>query len=255
MSVKPSRRPVRFTSRGRSSTDSRGLSSAPRPGAQAVVTPIAAPSAASRHRGHRVSVPAPARLTNGGQAPTVVRCAIYTRKCTTRSLPAQEIEDFVVEQIRKLARDPDLIREVFEESIRQRQEQLTRLESEHKRLGKQRQQKGEEIRRLVSAISGTSNPSPSLSERLAEMERQLADVDRRLSEIDTHASSLRDQSIDLPGVTAALEEFEAVWGVMCCTERAGMVNSLVSTVTCGADMTLSIDLRTSLCYGTEKRAG
>ena len=186
-------------------------------------------------------------------------CTTYQKQgpgaCTTRSLPAQEIEDFVVEQIRRLARDPDLIRQVFKESIRQRQEQLTRLESERKRLVRQRQQKDDEIRRLVGAIAGTPNPSPALSERLSEMERQAADVDRRLQEIGTQASTLRDQSIDLDGVTAALEEFEAVWGVMGCTERAGTVNSLVSIVACGADTTLSIDLRTSLCYGTEKRAG
>jgi hypothetical protein len=38
--------------------------------------------------------------------------------CATPSPPAQEIEDFVVEQIRKLARDPDLARQVFEEASR-----------------------------------------------------------------------------------------------------------------------------------------
>jgi len=158
-------------------------------------------------------------------------CTTYQKQgpaaCSTRSLPAQEIEDFVVEQIRKLARDPDLIREVFQESIRQRQEQLTRLESERKRQTRKRQQKGEEIRRLVSAIAGTAGSSPALSERLAEAERQLANVDRRLQEIDAQTSTLRDQSIDLDGVTAALEEFEAVWGVMTFTEQGNLIRALV----------------------------
>jgi site-specific DNA recombinase len=164
-------------------------------------------------------------------------CTTYQKQgpdaCTTRSLAAQEIEDFVVEQIRRLARDPDLIREVFEESIRQRQEQLARLESERNRLVKQRQQKGEEIKRLVSAIAGTPNPSPSLTERLAVVERQAGDVDLRLQEIDTQTSTLRDQSIDLAGVTAALEEFEAVWGVMCCAEREQLVHALSGVIWVG----------------------
>jgi len=131
-----------------------------------------------------------------------------------------------------LARDPDLIREVFEESIRQRQEQLTQLESERKRLVRQRQQKGEEIRRLVSAIAGTAGSSPALSERLAEAERQLANVDRRLQEIDAQLTVLRNQPIDLDGVTAALEEFEAVWGMLYPGERSTLVRSVIETVAC-----------------------
>ena len=163
-------------------------------------------------------------------------CTTYQKQgpaaCSTRSLPAQEIEDFVVEQIRKLARDPDLIREVFQESIRQRQEQLTRLESERKRQTRKRQQKGEEIRRLVSAIAGTAGSSPALSERLAEAERQLANVDRRLQEIDAQLTVLRNQPIDLDGVTAALEEFEAVWGMLYPGERSTLVRSVIETVAC-----------------------
>ena len=162
-------------------------------------------------------------------------CTTYQKQgpeaCTTRSLPAQEIEDFVVEQIRKLARDPDLIREVFEESIRQRQEHLTRLESERKRLTKQRRQKGEEIRRLVSAIAGTTRPSQSLSERLAELEQWAADVDRRLEEINAQVTTLRAQSIDIDGVTAALQEFEAVWGVLTFTEQGHLVQSVIRRAT------------------------
>jgi site-specific DNA recombinase len=158
-------------------------------------------------------------------------CTTYQKQgpaaCSTRSLPAQEIEDFVVKQIRMLARDPDLIREVFEESIRQRQEQLDRFESERKRLARQRQQKDDEIRRLVSAIAGSANPQPSLSERLSELERQAGDVDRRLQEIDAQLTVLRNQPIDLDGVTAALEEFEAVWGVMTFTEQGNLIRALV----------------------------
>jgi hypothetical protein len=67
---------------------------------------------------------------------------------------------------------------------------------------------------------------------MAESERQAADVDDRLQEIDAQTSTLRDQSIDLDGVTAALEEFEAVCGVLHSGERSTLVRSMVKTVTC-----------------------
>lgn len=77
--------------------------------------------------------------------------------CPTPTLPAQSAsggEDFVVEQIRKLARDPELARQVFAEASRQQKKLIPKLEAERKRLLKDRPAKGEEIRRSKIPVRG-----------------------------------------------------------------------------------------------------
>jgi len=75
--------------------------------------------------------------------------------CPTRSVAAQAIEDQVVGEIRKLARDPALIEQVFGEAIRQQAALTPRLEAERRRLLRERQQKQESIQRLVDTITGS----------------------------------------------------------------------------------------------------
>ena len=50
------------------------------------MNPVAATAPTTRRRGSRVQDSAPARHTNGGQEPKVVRCGIYTRKSTNEGL-------------------------------------------------------------------------------------------------------------------------------------------------------------------------
>jgi hypothetical protein len=85
-------------------------------------------------------------------------------------LPAQQIEDFVVDQIHRLARDPDLARQAFDEASKQQQALIPRLAGERRRLQRERQAKGEEIRRPVGAIEASDMPLPSVAERFAEAE-------------------------------------------------------------------------------------
>lgn len=149
-----------------------------------------------------------------------------------RRSPAQEIEDFVVKEIRKLARDPELQQQVFEEASRQQKKLIPKLEAERKRLHKDRQAKGEEIRRLVDAI-GTNGRSVAIGERLGELEGVVANIEERIGEIGTELASLREYSDDPADVAQKLVEFDGVWEVMQAAERVTLINSLVHEVVCG----------------------
>jgi len=81
----------------------------------------------------------------------------------TPSLPAQEIVDFVVQQLRKLACDPDLARQVFEEASRQQQTSIPRLRAERMRLQRKRQHQAQEIKRLMAAIAAAGCPATTAS--------------------------------------------------------------------------------------------
>jgi site-specific DNA recombinase len=147
--------------------------------------------------------------------------------CATPSLPAQEIEDFVVEQIKKIGRDPELARQVFAEAAKQQRVQVRRLKAERKRLQRQRQQKGEEIGRLVAAIASSEQPLASLTERLVNLESAAGKIDERLTAIGSQLEAIKASVIDPDDVATALAEFEPVWEVLQPSERTRIVQLLI----------------------------
>jgi type IV secretory pathway TrbF-like protein len=54
--------------------------------------------------------------------------------CPTPSYVAADLEEFVVGQIRQVARDPELVTQVLEEAKRQQKAELARCRSERDRL-------------------------------------------------------------------------------------------------------------------------
>jgi hypothetical protein len=126
--------------------------------------------------------------------------------------------------MRKLARDPELARQVFEEASRQRKKLIPKLEAERRRLLKDKQSNGEEIRwskipvrGLVDAV--TSGRSAAIGERpkvlfrgLAELEGIVGRIGWRIAEIDGELDSLRGNIIDPEDVAKKLAQFEGVWG-------------------------------------------
>ena len=165
--------------------------------------------------------------------------------CSTPSLPAQEIEDFVVEQIRKLACDPDLARQVFEEASRQQQASIPRLKAERTRRQRERQHQAQEIKRLVAAIAAADRPSASLTERLSQLEESVGVRDRRLGEIDSETHIIEQSSIDPEHVSKTLAEFAGLWDVMWAAEKTRIVHLLVERVVYdGEDDSVQVVLRT-----------
>lgn len=151
--------------------------------------------------------------------------------CSAPYLPAQDIEDLVVGEIRKQARDPELARAVFEEASGQQQALIPKLQAERQRLVRDRQGKSEQIQRLLAVLASAETPQPSVSERLGELEGIVGNLSDRLTEIDSGLTALERNCIDLNEVTAALAQFDALWDVLCPQERTRLVRSLIATIT------------------------
>ena len=124
------------------------------------------------------------------------------------------------------------MRQVFDEASRQQKKLIPKLEAERKRLLKDRQAKGEEIRRLVDAI-GTNGRSAAIGERLAELEGVVARVDGRVTEIDGELASLREHCVDPEDVARKLAEFVGVWEVLTPQEQTRIVTLLIESIECG----------------------
>jgi len=155
--------------------------------------------------------------------------------CPTSSLSASDIEAFVVNQIRSMARDPDLVNQVFSEAIAIQDGDRLRLQSERQFLQKQRLQRDEELRRAGAAMAAATEHADVLIARIDEIKNQIETITCRLTEITNEEAQLGRQGIDIDHLRETLAEFDALWDVMHPIERRTMVHALVARVVCAPD--------------------
>lgn len=163
--------------------------------------------------------------------------------CPTPSLPAQEIEDFVVNEIRKVARDPESVKAVFKEACSQQKDEVAKLDTEKKQLQRQLQAKADEAKRLVSAIGSKGKPLSAITGRLAEIEGAVAHIEGRIGEVERDVAGLLN-GMSARDVVEKLAEFEGVWEVMNPAEQIAIIQSVVETVICSGSGDVAFRLKT-----------
>jgi site-specific DNA recombinase len=143
--------------------------------------------------------------------------------CPSPSIPAGEIERFVVDQIKAVGRDPHVIKETLVQARRQAEDQIERLTAERAGLVRRLRDDHVEIGRLAA----TARPGDP---RLADARDRIGEVERRVSEIDSELAALDGDLVDEAEVAAALADFDAVWDCLAPREQARVVELLVERV-------------------------
>lgn len=157
--------------------------------------------------------------------------------CATTSLPAAEIEAFVMERIRVVGRDPGLQREIIEEAKREYDDRLQQLTKDRKALAKKLESASAAIREAVG--SGDADALLHLRESAAAMEGKLAAI---LGE----QKRLADSQMDDRAILATLTAFDPLWEHMAPRERARLVELLVEKVMVDSEAgTVAITFRPS----------
>jgi site-specific DNA recombinase len=85
-------------------------------------------------------------------------------RCPSKSVPAGEIERFVVDQVRCVGRDPELLQATLEQARRQEADRVAELEAEQRGLEREQTRGQAELRRLAARPPKTrasSTPSGS----------------------------------------------------------------------------------------------
>jgi site-specific DNA recombinase len=146
-------------------------------------------------------------------------------KCPSPSVPAGEIERFIVDQIRCIGRDPDVIRETAKQVRQQAEEGIERLSHE---LGALQEQLREDHARLQAAASMT-NQVQRVSD-LAEVHDRIRSAERRLTEIENELISLQNELVDESEVAKALGDFDQLWDALVPREQRRVLELLVERV-------------------------
>jgi len=145
------------------------------------------------------------------------------QECPSPSVPAGEIERFVVDQIKSVGRDPLIIKETLAQARSQAEDQIERLKAERSELRGRLRDDHAELGRLAAA----SRPGDP---RLVDAHDRIRDAERRVTEIDDELATLDGELVDEAEVAAALADFDAVWDCLAPREQARAIELLVERV-------------------------
>lgn len=144
--------------------------------------------------------------------------------CPTKSVPAQEIENFVVEQIRGIGSDPALIRETVRQVAVQRDSQLKSLEVEQRAIDRDLARWNGDVRGLIGDHSGIATA------RLADLGERITAAQNRSLAITGEISTLEASAIYEADVEKALAAFDPLWATLTNREQARAMELLLKEV-------------------------
>lgn len=142
-------------------------------------------------------------------------------KCPMPSVPAQEIEDFVIQRIASIGRDPNLAAEVAEQSRVEITGTKARLEEERALLNRT-------IREQARSIAEAAE-QPDAATMMADLQDRMQKGEQRIAEIRSELSALGKETSPQE-VASALKDFSALISALAPFERAELASLLVERV-------------------------
>jgi len=146
-------------------------------------------------------------------------------KCPQPSIPANEIESFVVDEIRALGRDETLVRQVVEESTRIRGAEIAEKEQQHKLLC---QELARRHRDLQNAVAQTGQPATPA--RLVALQEQIDAAAQEAEAAQADLESLRAGVLTEAEITQACRSFGPVWDTLTSKEQWRMLMLVIERV-------------------------
>ncbi|HYC99867.1 MAG TPA: recombinase family protein [Phycisphaerales bacterium] len=148
------------------------------------------------------------------------------RHCPSGSLPAEQIERLVLERVRHLGRDGELVTMMLDLARQQDRERIDVLETERRALEREARFNAAETRQL-----GTRGKADdAAAARLAELGERASAIAARAAEIDAETAALQAGLITRDEATDAARGFEPLWRSLSTHEQARLVRLLVERV-------------------------
>jgi len=146
--------------------------------------------------------------------------------CPSKSIPAQEIEQFVVDQVRCIGRDAGLLADTLEGTRAKGQARITELEAEKRGLERNLKRHNEKLRKLAGrpATNGTA------TDRVAELQERIQATEQRATQVREELIALGRELVDEKEVARVLSLFDPVWETLSPREQVRVIRLLVQRV-------------------------
>lgn len=138
--------------------------------------------------------------------------------CPTKSVPAGDLERFVIEEIKAIGRDPAVVASTFAAANANIRGRLAEIDHERTILTR-------ELRRHHAAVKRTGD-----ADALAALHGQVDAANARATALGNEEAALRQTVVTEREVAVALAEFESMWSVLSPREQARVLHVLVEKV-------------------------
>jgi hypothetical protein len=177
----------------------------------------------------------PASTRKGGREYRYYRCSMRDRQgtdaCNAGPLPAQAIEDFVVERVRAALVGGKLASDVTQAVKERLAGQRVALMAERKELPSKIAALSSEGKRLVDSVSNVNGAGHRLlDEKLQEVGEQLGLIEGRLREVDHRLSLVDTFEVEAGWVSSCLADFNRVWDTLNAENRGRLVRAVIERV-------------------------
>jgi len=149
--------------------------------------------------------------------------------CPSKSIAAKQIEDFVIQQIKKVGYAPGLVQEVVTGVADQMQAQLKQLDDERLALGRDTARWNSEIRKTSTLIRPHETDSPAIT-KLADLQERVAHNERRLKDVLSEIKKIGNSLISQQDVETALTNFDPIWESMTLRDQIRLIQVVVKQV-------------------------
>ena len=146
--------------------------------------------------------------------------------CPSKSIPAPEIEKFVIDQVRCIGKDAGLLAETLKETRTKGQARIKDLEAERRSLARDLKRQSTELQKLAGRIA-TNGTATDL---VADLQDRIRVAEQRATQVREELIALGRELVDEKEVAQALSLFDPVWETLSPREQVRIIRLLVQRV-------------------------
>lgn len=146
--------------------------------------------------------------------------------CPSKSLPAQRVEDSIVERIRGLGKD----HQIAAETARKVREQAEASSGELRAELKIAERELHRLQRDLVKVAAAPGSDGLRTDRLADIQDRIQTTERRVAEVRGELDAMDAEVVPQSELKRALEEFDPVWKALNTAEQTRIVRALVERV-------------------------
>jgi site-specific DNA recombinase len=151
--------------------------------------------------------------------------------CRAGQIPAEAIEEFVVDRIRETSIGGVMGKQVREALEKQIERRRAHLEEERKSIPRRIANLADDGAKLSEKITGIAEPGARLlEERIEKIGNDIASAESRLEEIELGLERLNRFELEARWVTTTLDAFDDVWDSMTIENRRRLFQLLIREV-------------------------
>jgi site-specific DNA recombinase len=146
--------------------------------------------------------------------------------CPTKSLPAAEIERFVVDRIRCIGTDPKLLAITVEQARAQHKKTIEKLEAERRALQSQLGRYHTEVHRIIKASPSEENATA----RLAHLQDRIQEAEQRAMQVREALDDMNRTMVYEQKLASAIGLFDPVWETLSSRGQSRVIHLLVEKI-------------------------